>query len=123
IPTADAAPAAATQYFVSGGLNYVVNGNAVSIPLSPATITVYPSPRLTLKYFHQRDVYSDDPYTDVVEPAIPFSLAVMAQNKGQGTAHDFRITSAQPKIVDNEKGLLIDFKIIATEVAGKNLEP
>jgi hypothetical protein len=47
----------------------------------------------------------------------------MVQNKGQGTAKDFHITSAQPKIVDNEKGLLINFKIIATEVTGQNLQP
>ncbi|HEU5123205.1 MAG TPA: CARDB domain-containing protein [Verrucomicrobiae bacterium] len=123
IPTVDAADAGPTRYFVSGGLNYVVDGNAVSIPLSPAAITVYPSPRLTLQYFHQRDVFSDDPYTDEIEPAVPFTLGVMVKNNGLGTARDFRIESAQPQIVENEKGLLIDFKIIATEVAGKNLQP
>ncbi len=123
VPTVDAAPTNSTQYFVSGGLNYIVNSNAVSIPLSPATITVRPSPRLVVNYFHQRDVFSDDPFTDEVEPAIPFSLGVMVQNRGQGTAKNFHITSAQPVIVENEKGLLIDFKIIATEVAGQNLQP
>jgi len=38
-------------------------------------------------------------------------------------AKNLRITSAQPKIVDNESGLLIDFKIIATEVAGQSMTP
>ncbi len=34
-----------------------------------------------------------------------------------------RVTSAQPEIVDNEKGLLIDFQLIASEVGGQNLTP
>lgn len=123
VPAPDAAPTDSKRYFVSGGLNYIVEDNPVSVPLSPATIAVLPTPRLSVKYFHQRDVFSDDPYTDVVEPAVPFSLAVMVRNSGFGTAKNFRLTSAQPEIVDNEKGLLIDFKIIATEVAGKNLVP
>jgi hypothetical protein len=76
-----------------------------------------------LKYLHQRDVFSDGPFTDVVEPSIPFNRAVMVQNRGYGLAKTFRITSAQPQIVENEKGLLIDFQIIATEVAGRNLVP
>jgi hypothetical protein len=123
VPTADAAPTNTTHYFVSGGLNYIVGSNTVVIPLTPAEITVYPVPRLAVKYFHQRDVYADDPNTPQIEPSIPFSLGVMVQNNGYGAANDFRITSAQPQIVDNEKGLLINFKIIATEVAGQNLQP
>jgi hypothetical protein len=123
IPTVDAAPSAPKQYFVSGEFDYTLNGVSVAIPLSPVAITVYPTPRLTLDYFHDRNVYADDPYTDVIEPSIPFNLAVMVRNNGAGEARNFRITSAQPQIVDNEKGLLIDFKIIATEVAGQNLTP
>ncbi len=123
VPASDAAPTNITSYFVSGGLNYNISDNSVSIPLAPTAITVYPSPRLSVKYFCQRDVYADDPTTPIVEPSIPFSLAVMVQNTGQGTAKDFTITSAQPQIVDNEKGLLINFQIIATEVAGQNLQP
>jgi hypothetical protein len=123
IPTSDAAPSATRQYFVSGVFKYVLNGATVSVPLSPVSITVLPNPRLVLKYFHQRDVFGDDPFTEVVEPSIPFTLAVMVQNQGYGLAKNFRITSAQPKIIENEKGLLIDFQIIATEVAGRNLVP
>ncbi len=123
VPSSDAAPTNVTSYFVSGGLNYNISDNSVSIPLAPTAISVYPSPRLSVKYFCQRDVYADDPTTPIVEPSIPFSLAVMVQNTGQGTARDFTITSAQPQIVDNEKGLLINFQIIATEVAGQNLQP
>jgi hypothetical protein len=69
---------------------------------------VLPSPRLGPQYFHQRDVRSDDPFTDLIEPSIPFNLAVMVRNRGYGLARNFRITSAQPQIVGNEKGLLID---------------
>ena len=47
----------------------------------------------------------------------------MVQNKGYGTAHNFQITSAQPTIVDNEKGLLISFQIIGTEIAGQPATP
>src|SRR5262249_35814535 len=48
---------------------------------------------------------------------------VMVHNTGKGEAKDVTITSAQPKIIENEKGLLIDFQIIATEVEGQNLQP
>jgi hypothetical protein len=108
---------------VGGEFRYTLNGVQVTVPLSPVPITVNPTARLTLDYFHQRDVYSDDPFTDLVEPSIPFNLAVMVRNNGAGDARNFRITSAQPEIVENEKGLLIDFKIIATEVAGQNMTP
>lgn len=123
VPTVDAAPLEPVQYFVGGEFRYTLNGLVVTVPLSPVPITVNPTARLTLDYFHQRDVYSDDPFTDVVEPSIPFNLAVMVNNWGAGEAKNFRITSAQPEIVENEKGLLIDFKIIATEVAGQNMTP
>jgi hypothetical protein len=84
---------------------------------------VLPDPSLTIRYFHQRDVFSDDPYTAEIEPAIPYALGMIVQNTGNGTARNVRITSGQPEIVDNEKGLLIDFQLIASEVAGQNLTP
>jgi hypothetical protein len=123
VPTADAAPAQPTVYAIGGHLSFTENDQVVTVPLSPVNVTVYPSPSLTVQYFHQRDVFSDDPFTDVVEPSIPFSLGVMVRNKGNGVAKNVSIVSAQPQIVDNESGLLIDFKIIATEVAGQNLVP
>ena len=82
-----------------------------------------PDARLELKYFQQRDVYSDDPFTLEVEPAEPFALGLIVKNNGAGAARNFRITSAQPKIVENEKGLLIDFKIIGTQVGTQALAP
>jgi hypothetical protein len=123
IPASDAAPDAPLVYYVSGTLRYTQDGTQVSVPLSAVPITVYPTPRLFIKYFHERNVYSDDPFTDVIEPTIPFNLAVMVENRGKGIAKNMRITSSQPQIVENEKGLLVDFKIIGTEVAGQNLSP
>ncbi len=72
-------------------------------------------------YFFQRDVLSDDPFTEEVEPSVPFNLAAMVQNIGPGEANNVSIKSAQPKIIENEKGLLIDFQIIASEVDGQNM--
>ncbi len=123
IPGRDAAPDQATIYKVGGLLTYTQAGRKLVVPLSPVPITVLPDPRLLVKYFHQRDVYSDDPFTPVIEPSVPYSLAVMIQNVGQGDAKNVRITSAQPQIVDNEKGLLIDFKIIGTDVSGEPATP
>jgi hypothetical protein len=123
IPTQDAAPETPTAYSVSGTLRYVHDGLPVTVPLAAVAITVLPNPRLHVKYFHERDVFSDDPFTEVVELSVPFNLAVMVENRGKGTARNFRITSAQPQIVENERGLLVDFRIIATEVAGQSVTP
>ena len=123
IPTQDAAPVGPTVYYVKGVMSYTVEEQTITVPLLPQKITVYPNPNLIVKYFHQRDVFSDDPYTDIIEPSIPFTLGVMIENRGAGVAHDLSITSGQPEIIDNEKGLMIDFQIIATEVSGQNLSP
>lgn len=123
IPTTDAAVSGPEEFLIGGRLRYRQGGLQVNVPLAPAAITVFPSPSLAVKYFHQREVFADDPFTAEVEPSVPYSLAVMVENKGHGSAHNVRISSAQPRIVDNEKGLWADFKIIATEVAGRNLEP
>ena len=124
VPTRDAAPEVPTQYGVGGYLTYRLEGRMVTVPMAPVTITVLPDPRLVVQYFHQRDVFSDDPFTrDIIEPTVPFNLAVMVANRGKGDAKNVRIISGQPEIVENEKGLAIDFRIIATEVAGKSLTP
>lgn len=123
IPRDTAAPLADTVYTIGGTIRYDQGGTAFSIPVTPVPITVRPDAALYLKYFHQRDVFSDDPHTDPIEPSVPYALAVMVENRGAGAARNLKITSAQPEIVDNEKGLLIDFQVIGTEVAGQNLSP
>ena len=124
VPTSEAAPLEAKQYFVRGTLSYVLNGSEVTVPLYPAPITVLPDPRLVVDYFLERDVYSDDPFTpDVVEPAIPFSLGLRMTNIGAGEAMNVRITSSQPEIIENEKGLLINFQIIGTRIGTQEVSP
>lgn len=123
LPRDEAAPETVQQYYVGGVLAYTSGGVPGTAELTPGVVRVYPNAKLDLKYFHQRDVFSDDPFTDAIEPSLPFTLGVMVHNKGRGIARNMHITSAQPKIVENVKGLLIDFSIIATEVAGKSLTP
>ncbi len=123
VPTSDAAPTVPTVHYVSGTLRYRQDGVLITVPLAPSRIEVLPNPNLVVQYFHQRDVFSDDPFTDPIEPSIPFTLGVLVRNEGYGTARNFRIISGQPEIIENERGLLVDFKIIATEVAGQNLTP
>ncbi len=123
VPTRDAAPEGPKQYFIGGLLSYVENGVTVNIPLAPDSITVLPDPLLRLKYFQQRDVYSDDPFTPALEPSEPFSLGVMVTNIGKGDAKNLSISSGQPEIIENEKGLLINFEIIGTQVGATALSP
>jgi hypothetical protein len=124
IPTNLAAPEIPTQYSIGGSLSYLENGTTVTVPLLSTPITVYPQAELHLDYFHQRDVFADDPFTDdIVETSVPYSLAVLIKNEGKGEAKNLKITSGQPKIIDNEKGLLIDFQIIGSQVNGTGVSP
>ena len=123
VPTDAAAPNEPVTYSVGGQLSYTQDGVAVVVPIQSVPLTVLPNPQLVVNYFHQRDVFSDDPFTNVVESSQPYSLAVLIRNDGAGAAKNLTITSAQPKIVDNEKGLLVDFRIVGTEVQGQNLSP
>ena len=107
IPTLDAAPTNGNSlYLVGGTLSYVQDGAAVTIPLAPAPIQVFPQPELLVRYFHERDVFSDDPFTPEVEPSLPYSLAVQIANVGYGAARSLKLSSGQPQIVDDLKGLL-----------------
>ena len=123
VPNREAAPDQPRDYFIGGLLEYRQGDTQVSIPLFPARITVRPDPLLYLDYFLVRDVYSDDPFTPQIEPAEPFPLGLLMTNRGKGEARNVRITSSQPEIVDNEKGLLIDFKIIGTQVNTSMVSP
>jgi hypothetical protein len=122
IPTTNAAPEFSTAYGIGGAISYVLNGEQVTIPLFAVPITVLPDPQLYLDYFLQHDVYSQDPFTSVIEPPIPFALGLRVRNLGYGAANDFTITSAQPVIINNANGLLINFEIISSEV-GTNMTP
>lgn len=123
LPTRDAAPLEDTDYYVGGTLSYTQNGETISIPLFPTGIIVKPDPFLKFHYFWQRDIYSDDPFTDPIEPVEPFDLGLIVANWGRGGARNMTIESSQPEIVENEKGLLVDFKIIGSTVNDQPVAP
>ncbi len=123
IPTSEAAPDRPYTYQIGGTLRYIDDGQEVVVPLLSAPITVYPEAKLDLVYFQQRDVYGDDPFTLPVEPSEPYTLGLIVKNIGAGDAKNFEITSGQPQIIENEKGLLIDFSIIGTRVGSNAISP
>ncbi len=123
VPTKLAAPDVATQYSIGGSLSYTENGNVITVPLLSTPITVYPQAELYLDYFQSRNVYGDDPFTAAIEPSIPFDLAVLVRNEGKGDAKNLSITSSQPQIIENEKGLLIDFNIVGSQLNGEDVSP
>ena len=122
IPEKGAAPTVPKSYSFGGTLSYLdpFTGTTVTKPLFPVTLDVHPSPDLTLHYFMQRDILGDDALTqDVVEPIVPAELAVMIENNGYGTAKNVKIESAQPEIIENEKGLAIHFELIGSNLQGQ----
>ena len=123
IPTSDAAPLTETNYLVGGRFRYTENGVLVDIPLTAVEIRVLPNPRLLVKYYWQRDVLGDDPFTPEREPSLPFSLAMLLENRGHGLARNVRITSGEPRIVENLSGLLINFDLLASQLEMESITP
>ena len=82
----------------------------------PDTITVRPEPQLEIRYFQPRDVQGDDPFTPEVESPIPFTLGVLVKNSGYGPAKTVRISSQQPKIVENRAGLILIARLLGVRV-------
>ena len=121
IPTKYAAPEEPAQYSFGGTVTYIdpFTGLEVTRDLYPVVLTVKPSPELDLTYFMQRDLLGDDPLTEEVEPIVPAEFALVIDNKGFGDATDVRMTTQQPVITENEKGLLIDFQLISSQVNGQ----
>ena len=123
IPYSEAAPDSNRIYNVGGSLSYLLGSENITVPLSPTPITVTPDPSLLVHYFWERYVVADNPFTDVVEPSVPFTLGVAVKNAGYGTAYSLQISSAQPEIIDNERGLLITFMIIGANIGGERASP
>lgn len=122
IPTKNAAPTVSKAYAFGGTLTYVdaFTGLEVTRTLAPITLTVKPSPNLNLTYFMQRDVLGDDPLTEEVEPSQESEFALLINNVGYGDATNVRMTTNQPQIVDNEKGLDIQFELMSSKLNGKD---
>ncbi len=120
IPTKLAAPTEPKEYYFGGKLSYLdpFTGIVVTRELYPVTLTVRPSPDLSLTYFMQRDVMGDDALTPEVEPSQPAEFSLLINNHGAGDATKVNISTAQPKIVDNEKGLLAEFELIGSSLNG-----
>jgi hypothetical protein len=108
-----------TLYYVGATLTYTIGGEEHVTEVNPDYIFVKPMPELTLDYFLPTDVYGDDAFTQETEPPIPFSLGVRVANNGTGIARNLKIDSAQPKIIDNEQGLLVGFVIEGSEIDGQ----
>lgn len=104
------------KYLVGATLKYRYAGEDHTLDVSPDVITVKPLPLLTLDYFLQQDVIADDPLTSEVEAIEPFTLGVRVKNNGLAPAKKLKIESAQPKIIENNQGLLINFKIIGSYI-------
>jgi hypothetical protein len=104
------------KYLVGATLKYRFGGEETVLEVSPDVITVKPLPLLTLDYFLPEDVWADDPLTPEIEETEPFTLGVRVKNNGLATARNLKIDSAQPKIIENEQGLLINFLLTGSYV-------
>ena len=120
IPSKYAAPTKPKDYSFGGSFSYTdpSTGLTVTRQLNPVTLTVNPSPNLEMTYFMQRDVFGDDALTEEIEPMIPSEFALLVNNKGYGDAKNMNLTTRQPQIIDNQKGLAIDFELISTQLNG-----
>ena len=74
--------------------------------------------------FSSKNLLNSYFYYDIaIEPAVPFVLGILISNEGYGTATSLKITSSQPEIIDNEKGLLVNFQIIGTQIKNQIVSP
>ncbi len=124
IPANTAAANGPTQYNLGGTIGFTdPSGGAVTIPVFPSTITVDPQAELQLNYFLQQTVVGQDPFSSGVQPSEPAVLGLLVTNVGGGTANNLSITTAQPQILQNAKGLLDTFQIIGTQVGNQQVSP
>lgn len=110
-------------YYVGARLGYSINGKAYTHEATPVEIQVKPMPIITLDYFLPENVYGDDAFTPEIEPSVPFTFGLRASNNGQGAVRNLQISTAQPKIIDNEQGLITNYVITSGDVDGKAVTP
>ena len=103
-------------YHVGATLSYTLAGESEVVEVDPDFIRVRPMPKLRLDYFLPEEVIGEDPLAPGQQEPIPFPLAVRVSNVGYGQASNLAIESAQPQIVDNSQGLLINFELLNTQV-------
>ena len=122
IPTKQAAPEIAKRYAFGGSFSFIdpFTGESMTYNLYPVDIMVHPSPDLYVNYFMQRDILGDDPLTeDRIEPIIPAELGVIIHNRGAGIAKNVLLETAEPRIIDNDKGLAVDFAMYGAAFNGQ----
>jgi len=125
IPSKAAAPIEPKVYYFGGTFSFIdpYTSDELVYDLYPVDLTVHPSPDLHVDYFMQRDILGDDALTlDKVEPSIPAELGVIIHNKGAGIAKNVILETAEPKIIDNEKGLAIDFAMYGASFNGNEAQ-
>lgn len=121
IPSQNAAPTIQQRYTFGGVISYVdpATGLEAKRELSPITLTVKPSPSLNLTYFMQRNIIGDDPLTEEIEPSEEAEFSLLINNVGFGDANNVRMLTQKPNIVDNEKGLAIQFNLLSSQFNGQ----
>jgi beta propeller repeat protein len=122
IPKIDAGGTEATgvRYSIGAQLAGSIYAKEIApevLQVIPDVVTVRPEPQLEITYFQPRDVDGDDPFTlDVVESPIPFIVGCLVKNGGYGTAHNVKIESQQPRIVENKEALILIAQLLGSRV-------
>lgn len=111
------------MYWAGATLTYTIDGKQEVVSVNPDKITVKPEAQLILDYFMPYEVLGDNPFTPQVEAPVAYPLAVRALNAGYGPAYKLKIDSAQPKIVSNTRGLLVDFRLLGASVNDSAVSP
>ncbi|WP_319574437.1 fibronectin type III domain-containing protein [uncultured Desulfobacter sp.] len=89
------------DYNIYATIAYSYQGTVFNFTTQTESVTVKPMPKIVLAY--------ELPY--VIMAWIPAKVKVRATNEGAGQAHNLVIASGQPKIVENENNIPIDFTI------------
>ncbi|KAG2440163.1 hypothetical protein HXX76_004276 [Chlamydomonas incerta] len=121
VPRIAAALSEDTWYVIGGTLRYTPAPGLPQevVPLEPAGIRVSPEGRLDVRYYIEKWVQGDNPFTPEPEPSPPAAFAVLLTNVGGGPARGLEMQSLQPRITDNEKGLLVEFNVTGVSVNGR----
>jgi beta propeller repeat protein len=107
------------RYTIGANLAGRIYGSEIPadvLAVNPDQITVKPEPQLDITYFQPRDVQGDDPFTPEVEAPVPFVLGVLVKNSGFGPANKLKIKSQQPRIVENERQLILVAQLLGARI-------
>ncbi len=107
-------------YSVGATIVYRMGGVLNTVDVQPDYIQVKPMPDLLLQYFLPGDILGDNPMTPEKEAseAAPFAVRVVNRSL-YAAAKKVKIESNQPEIIGNQSNLPIDFRILGSQVNGK----